>query len=138
MSLQEVSPEIARLVKEEEERQKKIREKEERKRLEEERRLKKAEEEREIQARERTRTEKLRKIMHVSEELSVERMAKSLDMEVETLWDKLFDWASEFGFKIKGETVVFSGGNVDGFIGALDKQFTEWADAEETGKGKKI
>jgi len=88
------------------------------------------------EADEKARIEKLRKIVKVSNSLEIARMAAVLSMDEKLLWDKIFDWADQFGFRIEKDMVIFAQGNTAGFIDALDKQFSAWQDLEHEKEGK--
>ncbi len=84
----------------------------------------------------RERIEKLKKIVSVSEEIKLEMMRKTLKMDEDEFLDNIYDWASEFNFKIKGDLLIINQDTVEDFINALDNQFSEWERSEKTGSGK--
>jgi len=79
---------------------------------------------------------KLQQIMKVSDSLEISRLAGVLGMEEQALWEKIFEWAEKFGFRIKKNVVIFQNGDTEGFIESLDKQFVEWEQKEKNNTGK--
>jgi len=126
-------------------------EKEERKRLRRER-LEQEMKEREIlERKERERMEaerieaerkekeaivKLRKIMSVSERISLSMMRDVLELDEKAFNQRIIDWAAEFDFTIDGEYLNVNKETVDNFIDALDRQFTLWEKKEADREGK--
>ncbi|HME52653.1 MAG TPA: hypothetical protein VKM55_10580 [Candidatus Lokiarchaeia archaeon] len=80
--------------------------------------------------------DKLRQIIKVSESLAISRIAKTLEMDEEVLWKHIFDWAEQFGFKIKEDVVIFGQGNTSAFIDELQRQFDSWDDRTKSKDGK--
>jgi hypothetical protein len=80
--------------------------------------------------------EKIKKIVKVSDRVSIELMRSTLKLDVDTFNEKLFDWAAEFDFRIDGEYIVINKNTLTDFIDALDTQFEEWADHEKGKTGK--
>ncbi len=72
------------------------------------------------------RLTKLRKMLAVSARIRQDQMRDTLGLDAKQFNEKIWDWASEFGFKIDGDYINIGQGNVDGFIAELDKQFTNW------------
>ncbi|MBN2153972.1 MAG: hypothetical protein JW839_21120 [Candidatus Lokiarchaeota archaeon] len=70
--------------------------------------------------------EKLRKIIKVSDRIEVARLADALDIDEKLAWQRVFDWAEQFGFKVDGNAVVFGAGDTARFVDDLDKEFAEW------------
>ena len=79
---------------------------------------------------------KLRQIVKVSESLEISRIAKTLEMDEEVLWKHIFDWAEQFGFKIKENVVIFGQGDTTAFIDELQRQFGAWDDTIRRKDGK--
>ena len=82
------------------------------------------------------RIAKLRKIVKVSNSLEISRLAEVLHIDEKMLWDRIFDWAEQFGFRIEENKVIFGQGNVAGFVDELDKHFATWGSKESTKEGK--
>lgn len=82
------------------------------------------------------RIAKLRKIVKVSNSLEISRLAEVLHINEKMLWDRIFDWAEQFGFRIEENKVIFGQGNVAGFVDELDKHFATWGSKESTKEGK--
>jgi len=74
--------------------------------------------------------EKLAKMIKVSDKLSMEQISSALNIEKSHLYQYIFDWAEKYGFRIDGEMVIFSKGNIDDFINSLDKSFQDWEEGE--------
>ncbi len=70
--------------------------------------------------------EKLRKIIKVSDRIEVARLADALGIDEKLAWQRVFDWAEQFGFKVDGNVIVFGSGNTAKFVDDLDKEFAEW------------
>ena len=85
---------------------------------------------------ENTRMEKLKKLVKVSEKVKVSQMAQILNMDEAALYDRILDWAAEFGFTLIEDVVRFSGGRKDDFIASLDKAYTDWDEKSATKDGK--
>ncbi len=86
---------------------------------------------------EKETVEKLKKILKVSDSIKLEMMRKTLKLDEDMFNYKIFDWASEFNFRIRGDEVVFNQDTINDFIEALDSQFKAWGDREK-GKTCKI
>jgi hypothetical protein len=87
-------------------------------------------------AMESSRITKLKKLVRVSEKLKVSQMAQILNLNEAKLYDRIVDWADEFGFTIDEDVVKFSGGRKDDFIASIDNAFAEWGKKTETKDGK--
>ena len=63
---------------------------------------------------------------------------KILDVirDEDTLYERIVDWAVEFGFTIDEDIVKLGSGRKDDFIAALDSAFTDWGKKTETKEGK--
>ena len=85
---------------------------------------------------EQERLDKLRQIIKVSESLEISRLASVLKVDEQYVWDKIFNWAEEFGFKIKENVVIFGQGDTTAFIDELQRQFETWDDATRRKDGK--
>jgi len=104
---------------------------------EEERQQREADDFRQQQASmEPARLEKLKKLVRVSERLKIAQMAQILKLEEKDLYDRIVDWADQFGFTIDEDVVKFSTGRKDDFIAALDGAFAGWEDKEKNKDGK--
>ncbi|MEX2684919.1 MAG: hypothetical protein Q6373_025315 [Candidatus Sigynarchaeota archaeon] len=92
---------------------------------------KKASDERDKKARaaragEIAHVEKLRKIIKLSDRIEVAKLADALGIEEKHAWQRVFDWAEQFGFKVDGNMIVFGSGDTARFVDNLDKEFAEW------------
>ena len=85
---------------------------------------------------EATRMEKLKKLVKVSERLKISQMAQILAMDEATLYDRIVDWAADYGFTIDEDVVKFGAGRKEDFIAALDGAFQGWDKKVETKEGK--
>jgi len=52
------------------------------------------------------------------------------------LYDRIVDWAAEYGFTIDEDVVRFGSGRKDDFVAALDSAFSDWWSKTETKQGK--
>jgi len=77
---------------------------------------------------EAARMEKLKKLVKVSEKLRVSQMAQILNMNETALYDRIVDWAAEYGFTLDEDVVKFSGGRKDDFINSLGGAFSDWGE----------
>jgi hypothetical protein len=75
--------------------------------------------------------DKIRKMIAVSTRLKLEMMQEVLSLDTNTFNNKIFDWATEFKFKIDGDFVIIEGGDVTGFISKLDAEFADWGKKTE-------
>lgn len=82
------------------------------------------------------RVEKLKKLVKVSTTLKISQMAQILKLNEADLYDRIVDWADEFGFTIDGELIKFGAGRKDDFINSLDKAFADWDAKGATKEGK--
>ena len=80
---------------------------------------------------------KLQQIIKVSNSMEITRLASVLKIDEALLWDHIFDWAEQFGFRIEESKVIFGQGNTGAFIDELDKQFAAWNE-KTRGKDDKI
>ncbi len=64
-------------------------------------------------------------------EFKLEMMRKSLKMDEEQFLDKIYDWAEEFNFRIKGDTLIINRETINDFIDALDGHFKMWEKMEK-------
>lgn len=76
-------------------------------------------------------SEKIQKIVDVSDRINIAMMRKLLNMDEDTFNANLIDWAKEFGFRIDGEYLVINKERIDDFIDMLDASFKEWGDKEK-------
>jgi len=79
---------------------------------------------------------KLQQIIKVSNSMEITRLASVLKIDETLLWDHIFDWAEQFGFRIEESKVIFGQGNTGAFIDELDKQFTAWNENIRRKEGK--
>ncbi len=70
--------------------------------------------------------DRLKKLVQVSKSLKVSQMAQILDLSEKELYQRIVDWAAEFGFTLDQDVVDFSSGKKDTFLAALDKEFATW------------
>ncbi len=70
--------------------------------------------------------DKLARIMRVSSRVRLDMLQGALKMPASDFNEKIFEWAEEFKFRIDGDFVDFSGGNIGGFIAELDAAFANW------------
>ncbi len=77
-------------------------------------------------AMEPARLEKLKKLVRVSKSLTVPQMAQILDLTEKELYERIVDWADQFGFTLDKDTVEFGAGHKDDFLAQLDKEFATW------------
>ena len=70
------------------------------------------------------RLEKLRNAIGTSKNLGISRLADMLEIDEASVKSHVSEWATEFGFKINADKIVFGNGKIDDFIDALDKQFS--------------
>jgi hypothetical protein len=85
---------------------------------------------------EQKRIEKLKKVMNVYTKIQKSEMRKILNLEEEDFNDRLLDWAIKYGFKIEDDMVILEQANVQGFLTALDDQFSDWNEKEQSKDGK--
>lgn len=78
------------------------------------------------EAKEQAIIERFAKMVRVSDSLTVKQIATALNVSEEKLYDKLFDWAIEFNFRINADEVIFTGGDLGGFIDQLKQLTKEW------------
>ena len=82
-------------------------------------------------------TDKLAKLVRVSESVKILYMAKMLGIEEEDLLGRLVDWAEQFGFTIADDVVKFGAGQKEDFIAQLEQEFSSW-DKSAQGKDGKV
>jgi hypothetical protein len=75
---------------------------------------------------EQDHVEKLRKIIKVSDRIEIARLADALGIDEKLAWQRVFDWADQFGFKVDGNVIVFGSGDTAKFVDDLDKEYAEW------------
>ncbi len=78
----------------------------------------------------KTVIEKLKKIIQVSNKIRFKMIKSMLGIDDETFYNKILDWAVEFGFTINGDFLIINKDTVNDFIKALDQQFEVWAHKE--------
>ena len=79
---------------------------------------------------------KIQQIIKVSNSMEITRLASVLKIDETLLWDHIFDWAEQFGFRIEESKVIFGQGNTGAFIDELDKQFAAWNENARRKDGK--
>ncbi len=72
------------------------------------------------------RIARLKKLVQVSRRLKRVEIGEYLGLKGKELFDRLVDWAAEFGFTLDGEDVDFQGGRVDDFVAELGREFEKW------------
>ena len=80
--------------------------------------------------------DKLKKLVRVSEKLKISQMAQILGMDETNLYDRIVDWAADYGFTIDEDVVKFGGGRKDEFIASLDSAFQGWDKKTQAKDGK--
>ena len=85
---------------------------------------------------ERGALEKLKKLVKVSTKLKISQITQILKMSESDLYDHIVDWASDYGFTLDENVVMFSSGRKDDFIASLDNAFADWGKKTETKDGK--
>ncbi len=71
--------------------------------------------------------------MLVADRMRQDQMRNILCLDEKEFDNALLEWVLQFGFRIDGSDVVFVGGDVQGFISELDRQFKQWIQSK-TGK----
>ena len=56
--------------------------------------------------------------------------------EKNALFERLVEWAEEYGFLLDGDFVDFEGGRKGDFIASLDNVFADWDKNTKTREGK--
>ncbi|HME52564.1 MAG TPA: hypothetical protein VKM55_10125, partial [Candidatus Lokiarchaeia archaeon] len=72
----------------------------------------------------------------VSTKLKISQMAQILKMSESDLYDHIVDWATDYGFTLDEDVVIFGVGSKDDFIASLDNAFASWDKKTETKEGK--
>ena len=80
--------------------------------------------------------EKLKKLVRVSKKLKISQMAQILSLNEKDLYNRILEWADQFGITIDDDIVEFGSGKKDDFLAALDEAFTDWGKKTETKDGK--
>ncbi len=70
-------------------------------------------------ASEETRARNLQQVLNASTRLPVRRLASVLGLSIKDAWDRAFDWAQQFKFRIEGEDVVFNKDTAAAFVASL-------------------
>jgi hypothetical protein len=85
-----------------------------------------------------TKYRKLFNLLKVSDRIKFDDLKSILGIPREDIISFLMDMnAVTSGFKIDGDSITVAGdANLDGLLGALDKQFGDWSEKEETKEGK--
>jgi tetratricopeptide (TPR) repeat protein len=84
------------------------------------------------------RIEKLKKLVKVTNNMKIEQFAKVLEMSTEQVYERLIDWADQFGFKIDNDVIRFptDSSKMDNFLQGLDNNFSQWQEKEVSKDGK--
>ena len=82
------------------------------------------------------RMDKLKKLVTVSKKLKISQMAQILNLNERDLYDRIVDWAAEFGFTLDEDVVEFGAGRKEDFITSLDVAFADWGNKTITKDGK--
>lgn len=85
---------------------------------------------------ESSRMDKLKKLVKISEKLKISQLSQILGMDQTALYDRIIDWAAEYGFIIDEDIVRFDSGRKDDFIAAMDSEFSNWGKRIETKEEK--
>ncbi len=83
-----------------------------------------------------SRLARLKKLVQVSRTLKISQMAQILDMSEKELYQRIIDWAAEYGFTLDQDVVDFGSSKKDSFVAELDKSFAEWGKSAATKAGK--
>ena len=78
--------------------------------------------------------EKFKSILEISQEVEIARIARSLKISEDVLFEKMLRWNKAIPFKIRGKMVVVE--NMGNFMAALDNQFSDWDVKEDHQEGK--
>ncbi len=78
--------------------------------------------------------QRFQKILAISQEVTIERVARSMKISEDELFDYLVEWGDMFPFKIRGDLIVID--DISAFTSALDLQFQEWENFTHAGVGK--
>jgi Leucine-rich repeat (LRR) protein len=76
---------------------------------------------------------KFKKILEISQEVKKSEVAEYLGISEKELFAKMVDWGM-LGFKIKNDLIVVE--DIEEFSAAVDQQFIEWGENEESKIGK--
>lgn len=71
-------------------------------------------------------TQKLEKMLKLSDKLRLDVMRDVLDLDQKLFNNLIFDWAADYGFRISGDYIIIENADIDGFISSLDEQFALW------------
>ena len=77
---------------------------------------------------------RLKKLVQVSKRLKRADIGEYLGLTGKELFDRLVEWATEYGFTLDGEDVDFEGGRKEDFVAELDQEFEKW---RQEGSGRK-
>jgi N-acetylneuraminic acid mutarotase len=78
--------------------------------------------------------EKFEAILKMSQKVKIKNVAENLNVSDKILFERLIKWNKTIPFKIDNEMIVVE--NLTEFIGALDAQFDDWKEKEQTKEGK--
>jgi hypothetical protein len=75
-----------------------------------------------------------KELLNISQRVKVPSVADYLGVSEKILFNKLIEWNQKIPFKVNGDLIVVE--NLTEFLGALDNQFNEWQERDETKEGK--
>jgi hypothetical protein len=78
--------------------------------------------------------EKFEAILKMSQKVKIKTVAENLSVSDKILFERLIKWNKTIPFKIDNDMIVVE--NLTEFIGALDAQFDDWKEKEQTKEGK--
>ncbi len=87
-----------------------------------------------LEDKEKILLEKFKSILEITQEVEFSRVARSLKISEDNLFDKMLKWKETIPFKIRGKMVVVE--NMGNFMAALDDQFSDWDTNEDRNDGK--
>ncbi len=64
------------------------------------------------------------------------QIAQILDLSEKGVYDRIVDWAAQFGFTLDVDVVEFGAGRKDDFIASLDAAFKDWGKKVDIKTGK--
>ncbi|MHA1301617.1 MAG: leucine-rich repeat domain-containing protein, partial [Candidatus Helarchaeota archaeon] len=80
--------------------------------------------------------EKIKKIIDTGEPIDFKTLQDTLGIDEDSFLNNIWDWAVEYGFTIKRDTLIVNKETVNDFIKMLDTQFDGWEDKERIKEGK--
>ena len=67
------------------------------------------------------RLSRLKQIVQASDSIDITRLARITDIDEDLIWEWVFDWARDFGFRVDGTTLHLKGGKIDPFLQYVDR-----------------